>query len=255
MTPPRSTTLPAACSRRLADARSDVARSSCPVASSATLGDDASGWTGADLWRVDGADMLDVFDLRSNTFTGYQEWMRRQCGHAARRHVLLGCERGPIFDPTTGRLVGVANAGVLRQAGRRWLTGGSSSATPWATCPSSSTPDSRPTLPSGRTLMCSFGRPSMADSPSRRRRPCPTVHPRLRPNPYDRHPLQRGLAAIFDPRLGTFIEVASPAGRHLSTATLLPDGRILFVGKPDRSPDRTDPEPPAAELLDLGLPR
>jgi hypothetical protein len=71
-------------------------------------------------------------------------------------------------------------------------------------------------------------------------------------NPDSQHPLLRGFAAIFDPRLVTFTEVASPAGRFAPTATLLPGGRILFVGKPDRSPDRTDPEPPAAEMLDLG---
>ena len=36
---------------------------------------------------------------------------------------------------------------------------------------------------------------------------------------------------------------------------MLLDGRILFVGKPIRSPDRTDPQPVVAELLDLGLQR
>jgi hypothetical protein len=57
-----------------------------------------------------------------------------------------------------------------------------------------------------------------------------------------------------DPPFATFKEVASPASRYALTATLLEDGRILVLGKPDRSRDRTDPEPPAAELLDLGLP-
>jgi hypothetical protein len=67
--------------------------------------------------------------------------------------------------------------------------------------------------------------------------------------------LQLGLALVFGPELLTFTEVASPADRHANSATMLQDGRILFVGKPVRSPDRTDPEPSVAEILDLGLPR
>ena len=54
---------------------------------------------------------------------------------------------------------------------------------------------------------------------------------------------------LWDPATGTFGPagtMAAPRSGH--TATPLDDGRVLLVGGVTRSPDRTDPEPPFAEL-------
>ena len=196
---------------------------------------------------------IDVFDPLTNTFTGIRSGCAGNGVMLPDGRVLLGCERGPIFDPAIGRLVGVANPRVLRQAGTTLADGRIVLSDALGNEPLVFDPGQPPDNPAWANLDVLL-RETVEGGLSIQ---TTTVLPDGRilvfaRNPYDRHPLLRGFAAIFDPSDATFTEVASPAGRFAATATLLPDGRVLFVGKPDRSPDRTDPEPPAAELLDLG---
>jgi hypothetical protein len=205
---------------------------------------------------------LDLFDPRTNTFTGVRAGCQGSTIQLPDGRILLGCGGGYVFDPASGEFGAVTDLDALRQLGTRLPDGRilfsdavgneplvfdpttfvpgeqlpwSSSATfvhvVWDRFGIGSNVQTLTPLPDGRILVFA-------------RRPDET-----------NHPLQRGLAAIFDPHLVTFTEVASPAGRFANSATMLQDGRILFVGKPVRSPDRTDPQPVVAELLDLGLPR
>lgn len=198
---------------------------------------------------------FDLFEPRLNTFSGVPSG----CGGwpllLPDGRVLFGCARGNLFDPANGRVV-AADPGALGQFGttladgRILLSDGIGSlplifdpdepvdGMPWADIQmllrerlgGDLNIQATTALPDGRMLVFARG----FDEEQQR---------------------TRGFAAVFDPRLATFTEVASPASRYAPTATLLNDGRVLFVGRPDRSPDRTDPEPPVAELLDLGLSR
>jgi hypothetical protein len=205
---------------------------------------------------------LDLFDPRTDTFTG----VRANCqGHTVGLHdgrFLLGCGPGYVFDPASGQVLPVTDNADWKRLGKRLPDGkllftdtvGSDPLVfdpagyvpgeqlPWSCCAKfndliwdkfgiGTNAETLTQLPDGRILVFA-----------------------LRPDDTN-HPLQLGLALVFDPELLTFTEVASPTGRHANSATMMHDGRILFVGRPIRSPDRTDPEPPVAEILDLGLPR
>ena len=198
---------------------------------------------------------FDLFDPRSNTFSG----VRSVCGGwpvlLSDGRVLLGCDRGNLFDPGEGS-VAAGDSETLGQFGTTLADGRILFSDGIGSLPLIFDPDepvdglpwvgfdmllrerlggdlniqASTALPDGRMLV--FARGFDED-----------------------HQRTRGFAAVFDPRLATFTEVAAPASRYAPTATLLNDGRVLFVGRPDRSPDRTDPDPPGAEILDLGLPR
>jgi large repetitive protein len=195
---------------------------------------------------------LDLFDPASNAFTNVQTPCSGEPVMLTDGRVLFGCGFGIVFDPATNQVTAEADSGWLNSLrtrlpdGRILVTGAVGSSPlvaealgdAWWTLetlleqtghPAAALQTTTP-LPDGRTLV--FGRLFN-----------------------EQDPLKAGFAAVFDPRLATFTEVLSPAGRFAPTATMLLDGRILFLGIPNRSPDRTDPEPPVAELLDLGLPR
>jgi hypothetical protein len=204
---------------------------------------------------------LDLFDPGTNTFTGVPTGCQGDTVMLADGRLLLGCGPGYIFDPTSGQVDTVTNRDELQSIGTRLQDGrllftdavgsnpmvlhpefNGAEAFPWTAMARfneilwdrygvGTNVETITPLPDGRILVFA-SRPDDAN-----------------------HPLHLGFAAVFDPKLVTFTEVVSPAGRYANTATMLQDGRILFVGRPVRSPDRTDPEPPEAELLDLGLPR
>ena len=205
---------------------------------------------------------LDLFDPRTNTFTAVPAQCQGDTVLLSDGRVLIGCTRGNIFDPASGQVTAEMNLDTLRQFGKELPNGqilftdtvGSEpllfdpanfnpgEPLPWSAVATfnnvlwdrygiGNNVQTITPLPDGRSLV-------FASRPDE-----------------NNHPLETGFAAVFDPNLVTFTEVASPAGRYANTATMLQDGRILFVGKPVRSPDRTDLEPPEAEVLDLGLPR
>lgn len=57
-------------------------------------------------------------------------------------------------------------------------------------------------------------------------------------------------AETWDPVAGLRLVGPMAAARAGHTATALLDGRVLLVGGVERSPDRTDPVPPGAEIVD-----
>ena len=199
---------------------------------------------------------LDLFDPRSTTFTRVPSGCAGNAIMLPDGRVLVGCDRGPVFDPAIGRVVAMIDDDSLSKAGTTLTDGRIVLSDRMGGMPLLFDPDQEPDTPVWSNLETLLrekvdGALSIQTT---------TLLPDGRMLVFARRsgpdrPLERGLTTVFDPRLPTFTNVASPAGRFAPTATLLQDGRVLFVGKPDRSPDRTDPEPPAAELLDLGLPR
>jgi hypothetical protein len=199
---------------------------------------------------------IDLFDPQTNTFAS----LRSGCqGHPILLpdgRVLLGCDRGRVFDPLQGQVIALPDAEAVRRLGttladgRIVLSGGAGNL-PLLFDPDEG-PDGLPWVDVEALVRERFGGAfnvmSTTELPDRRILV-------LARGFDEEQQIPNGLATVFDPSLATFTEVAGPASRYAATATLLQDGRILIVGKPDRSPDRTDPEPPAAELLDLGLPR
>jgi hypothetical protein len=204
---------------------------------------------GADLNRID------VFDPRTNEFTSVSTGCQGQPALLEDGKVLFGCATGAVFDPATNTVSPVPDVAWLRSLG-------------------TILPDGRIVIPdrAGRAPLVvepivNAGEMSwwsidtlIAQQIGGGAVQTVTLLPDGRLLVFaqrlgDVRPLDLGYAAVFDPALASLTEVASPAGRYAPTATLLPDGRILFLGIPQRSPDRTDPVPPVAEVLDLAVPR
>ena len=177
--------------------------------------------------------MIDVFDPLTNTFTGIRSGCVGATVMLPDGRVLLGCERGPIFDPSTGQLVGVANARVVRNAGTTLPDGRIVLSDALGNVPLVFDPRQAPDNPDWLNLDVLLRETVEGGLSIQTTTALPDgrilVFAR---NPYDRHPMERGFAAIFDPRLGTFTEVASPAGRHASTATLLPTAESSSSASP-----------------------
>jgi hypothetical protein len=199
---------------------------------------------------------IDLFDPRTNTFASLPSGCQGHPILLPDGRVLLGCDRGRVFDPVQGQLTALPDGDAVRRLGttladgRIVLSGGAGNM-PLLFDPDEG-PDGLPWVDVEALVRERYGGAfnvmSTTELPDRRILV-------LARGFDEEQQVPSGLATVFDPSLATFIEVASPASRYAATATLLQDGRILIVGKPDRSPDRTDPEPAGAELLDLGLPR
>jgi hypothetical protein len=197
---------------------------------------------------------FDLFDPRSNTFSGVRSGCAGRPVLLSDGRVLLGCNGGSLFDPREGSVV-AGDAEALAQFGTTLADGrvlfGDGIGLPLILDPDEPM-DGLPWMDVEMLLRERLG----GDLNIQASTALPDGRMLVFARGFDEdHQRTRGFAAVFDPRLATFTEVASPASRYAPTATLLHDGRVLFVGRPDRSPDRTDPDPPAAELLDLGLSR
>ena len=203
---------------------------------------------------------LDLFDPRTNMFTAIPASCQGNSVLLPDGRVLIGCGPGLTFDPTTDQVTSTGMAS-LDELGTRLADGRMLFMDAIGSNPLVRHPEFNPAEPFAWAAMTGFnevlwdryGVGTNVDTIT----PLPDGRSLIVAHRDDEntHPLRVGLAAVFDPNLTTFTEVTSPAGRIANTATMLQDGRILFVGRPVRSPDRTDPEPPGAELLDLGLGR
>ena len=207
---------------------------------------------------------LDLFDPRTNTFSRIPTDCQSGTVLLPDGRVLLACGPGYVVDPSTGQVEPLSDLAARQQLGRqlpdgRLLFTDRVGSTPQLFDQTGFVPGEQ--LPWRNYSTASFGSLFGERMGNGNSIQTITLMPdgrsligAARPRESN-HPLRLGLTAVFDPGLVTFTEVSSPTGRYGNTATMLQDGRILFVGEPVRSPDRTDPQPPVAELLDLGLAR
>jgi Galactose oxidase, central domain len=203
---------------------------------------------------------LDLFDPRTNAFAAVTAYCQGDSVLLPDGRVLIGCGQGLVFDPATD-WVAPADPTWLGDVGTRLPDGRILFTDTLGSHPLVLHPEFDPAEAFPWSAMAGFnevlGDRSGIGASVQTITPLHDGRSLVFASQRDdtTHPLRHGLALVFDPNLVTFTEVASPTGRFANTATMLQDGRILFVGKPVRSPDRTDPEPPVAEIFDLGLPR
>src|SRR5262249_37090473 len=144
---------------------------------------------------------------------------------------LLGCGPGYLFDPTSGQVQPLEATAERQRLGTRLADGrllytDATGNAPLVFVPAGYVPGEQlPWVTTGGGALNDLIQARYGGSTSQALTPLPdgrTLVLATRPNETN-HPLQLGLALVFDPALVTFTQVTSPTGRFANTATLLQD--------------------------------